>query len=119
MATERRGHGQVGATQTRARIAIDQEKLAEFCRRNHIRHLSLFGSVLRDDFRPDSDVDVLVEFEPGHTPGWEIVDMEQQPSELFGGRKVELVSRKYLYHRLKDRILASAELQYESSSAEG
>jgi predicted nucleotidyltransferase len=52
-----------------AHVMIDQDRLAEFCRKHHIRKLALFGSVLRDDFRPDSDVDVLVEFEPGHVPG--------------------------------------------------
>jgi uncharacterized protein len=52
-----------------ARISIDKEKIADFCRRHHIRRLSLFGSVLRDDFGPESDVDVLVEFEPDHIPG--------------------------------------------------
>ena len=50
-------------------ITIDRDRIADFCRRNHIRRLSLFGSVLRDDFGPESDVDVLVEFDPGHTPG--------------------------------------------------
>ncbi len=54
---------------TRARIEIPQAEIEEFCRRNHISRLALFGSVLRDDFTDQSDVDVLVEFEPGHTPG--------------------------------------------------
>ncbi len=58
-----------------ARINIDHDKIAEFCRRHHIRRLALFGSVLRDDFGPESDVDVLVEFEPGHVPGLEFIDM--------------------------------------------
>jgi uncharacterized protein len=52
-----------------AQITIDHTQLADFCRRHHIRKLAFFGSVLRDDFRPDSDVDVLIEFEPGHTLG--------------------------------------------------
>lgn len=52
-----------------ARFSIDRRKIADFCRRHHIRKLALFGSSTRDDFRPGSDVDVLVEFEPGHVPG--------------------------------------------------
>ncbi len=60
-----------------ARIAVDREGLAEFCRKHHIRKLALFGSVLRDDFRPDSDIDVLVEFQPGQTVGFfRLVSME-------------------------------------------
>ena len=62
------------------RIALPREAIAEFCRRHHIRQLSLFGSVLRDDFTDKSDVDVLVEFEDGHVPGWEIVDMAEELS---------------------------------------
>lgn len=94
-------------------IDIPQDALADFCRRHGIHKLSLFGSVLRDDFRPDSDVDVLVEFRPGKLVGWEIANMEEQLSQLLGGRKVDLVRTSVLYHRLKDRILASAQVQYE------
>ncbi len=99
-------------------IAMNQHKLvakdaiADFCRRHHIRKLSLFGSVLRDDFRPDSDVDVLVEFEPGHELGFEIIDVEEELSHLFAGHPVDIVQDKYIYWRLKDRILSSAEVQY-------
>jgi predicted nucleotidyltransferase len=75
-------------------IKIPDEKIAEFCRRNHIRTLAFFGSVLRDDFRPDSDVDVLIEFEPGHEPGlMELVGMQDRLSEILG-RKVDMVERK-------------------------
>jgi len=70
-------------------VLIDQEKIIEFCRKNHIRKLALFGSVLRSDFRPDSDVDVLVEFEPGHVPGLGFFAMEAELSEILG-RKVDL-----------------------------
>jgi predicted nucleotidyltransferase len=94
------------------KIDLPQEKIADFCRKHHIRKLSFFGSVLRDDFRPDSDVDVLVVFAPGHTPGLEIVDIEEEFSSLLGGRKVDLVNPKYLNPRLKDRVLASAEVEY-------
>ncbi len=69
-------------------IVLSKDELAEFCRRNHIVELSLFGSVLREDFRPDSDVDVLVVFEDGHVPGFfGLARMEEELSELFGGRK--------------------------------
>jgi len=75
------------------RIPIDRERIAEYCRKHHIRGLSLFGSVLTDDFRPDSDVDVMVEFEPGYTPGLAFFEMEMELSELIG-RKVDLVTRQ-------------------------
>ena len=76
------------------RIKIPDEKISGFCRRNHIRSLSLFGSVLRDDFRPDSDVDVLIEFKLGQEPGlMELVGMQDELSEVLG-RKVDLVERK-------------------------
>ena len=94
------------------RLAVDDAKLAEFCRRHHIRKLSIFGSAVRDDFGPDSDVDVLVEFAPGHTPGLSIVDVEDELSRLLGGRRVDLANPRYLNRRLKDRVLAEAEVQY-------
>jgi uncharacterized protein len=96
----------------RLQVPVDREKLASFCRRHHIRKLAFYGSVLREDFRPDSDVDVLVEFEPGSTPGFGIVDIEEELSRLLGGRRVDLVSEKYLNPRLRGRVLASAEVQY-------
>jgi predicted nucleotidyltransferase len=93
-------------------IEIDRTKIADFCRAHHIRELSLFGSVLRDDFRADSDIDVLVEFVPGTVVGLRIIDIEDELSRILGGHKVDLVPKKYLNRRLRDRILASAELQY-------
>jgi len=93
-------------------MAVPEDRLAEFCRRHHIRKLSLFGSVLREDFRPDSDVDVLVEFDPGQVVGLRIIDIEEELSRLFGGHKVHVVSEKYLNRRLRDRVLKSAEVQY-------
>jgi predicted nucleotidyltransferase len=95
-----------------ARIEIPADKLRAFCRRHHILRLSFFGSVLRDDFRPDSDVDLLVEFAPGHVPGLEIVDIEDELSRLLGGRRVDMVNPRYLNRRLKDRVLAEAEVVY-------
>ncbi len=98
----------------RSRIAIDREGLAEFCRRNHIRRLALFGSVLRDDFRPDSDVDVLVEFEPGHVPGLRFFGLERELSEILG-RKVDLNTPGFLSPYFRGRVLAEAEVQYVAS----
>ena len=100
-----------------ADIGIDQEALADLCARHHVRRLALFGSVLRGDFGPDSDVDLLVEFESGHTPGWEIVDIQEDFSRLFGGRRVDIVNPKYLNRYLKDRVLRSAVVQYEAPHA--
>lgn len=96
----------------KARIEIPKEKLAEFCRRNHIRRLSLFGSVLRDDFGPESDVDVLVEFEPGTRVGLRFFKMEQELSEIIGS-KVELHTPGFLSKDFRDEVIAEAEVQYE------
>jgi predicted nucleotidyltransferase len=94
-------------------ISIDRTKLAALCRRYHIRRLSLFGSVLRPDFRPDSDVDVLVEFEPGQVPGFlALHEIEAELSKLLDGRKVDLVTQRSLNARLRDRVLSSAEVEY-------
>ena len=97
-----------------ARISIDRERIAEFCRRNHIRKLSLFGSVLRDDFRPDSDVDVLVEFEPGHTPGLAFFAMQRELSAILG-RNVDLNTAGYLNLYFRDQVLIEAEVQYDAA----
>ncbi|MDH5740024.1 MAG: nucleotidyltransferase domain-containing protein [Nitrospira sp.] len=97
----------------RTRIDISKDKLAEFCRRHHIRKLSLFGSVLRSDFRKDSDIDVLVEFEPSHGPGFiGLMKMERELSFLLDGRSVDLVTEKFLNRRIRNQVLASAEIQY-------
>ena len=95
-----------------SRLPYDRAKLAELCRRHRIRRLSLFGSVLRDDFSPDSDVDVLVEFEPGHTPGLGLADIEDELSALFGGRRVDLVTARSLHRLIRDQVLSSALVQY-------
>jgi len=97
----------------RLRIEIPSEKIAEFCCRNHIRKLSLFGSVLREDFHPDSDVDVLVEFEPGRGPGFfGLAQMERELSVILGGRKVDLRTPQELSRYFRDEVLSSAEVQY-------
>lgn len=95
-----------------ANIALPQEQINAFCRRNHIRRLALFGSVLRDDFGPESDIDVLVEFEPEHIPGFAFIRMQDELSELFGGIPVDLLTPKFLNHRIRDRVLSDARVIY-------
>ena len=96
----------------KVQIELPKVEIAEFCRRHHISKLALFGSVLRDDFRPESDIDVLVEFEAGHVPGFEFIRMQEELSSLLGGRQVDLVTPKFRNRRIRDRVLESAELQY-------
>lgn len=94
------------------RISIDKERIAEFCRKNHIRKLAFFGSVLRDDFGPDSDVDVLVEFEPGTPVGLiRMAGMELELSEIIG-RKVDLRTASDLSRHFRDEVVNAAEVQY-------
>jgi predicted nucleotidyltransferase len=95
-------------------IMIRRESIAEFCRRHYIRRLSLFGSILRDDFRPDSDIDVLVEFEPQHTPGLAFFAMQDELSSLFG-RNVDLHTERSLSKYFRDQVLAEAEVQYDAA----
>lgn len=90
---------------------ISEEKLAEFCRKHHIRKLALFGSVLRDDFKSDSDVDVLVEFAPGYVPGLAFFGMEAELSEILG-RKVELHTPQFLSQYFRDQVIEEAVTQY-------
>ena len=93
-------------------IPIDRRELIKLCRKHHISRLSLFGSVLRDDFQPGSDVDVLVEFEPEHVPGFiGLHGIEKELSTLLG-REVDLVTPKALNPRIRSRVLAEAEVQY-------
>lgn len=99
-----------------APIHIPEDRLTDFCRRHHIRRLWIFGSALRDDFRTDSDVDFLYLFEDGHTPGWDIVDIEAELASLVG-RKVDFVSIKYLNKRLAAEVLKEARLIYDAEMA--
>lgn len=95
-----------------AKILLDQDRIAAFCQRHHIRKLALFGSVLRDDFRPDSDVDVLVEFEPGYKVGFiRLAGMELELSDLLG-RKVDLRTPADLSRYFRQEVIAAAEVQY-------
>ena len=98
------------------RFPVSESTLAEFCRRHHIKKLALFGSVLREDFSPDSDVDVLVEFEPGHVPGlFKLADMEAELSVLFGGRKVDLRTPSELSRYFRDRVIREAMVLYAAA----
>ncbi|MGD9892200.1 MAG: nucleotidyltransferase family protein [Dehalococcoidia bacterium] len=99
---------------TTARIVFDREALAVLCRKHHIKPLAFFGSVLRDDFGPDSDVDLLYEFEEGKTPGWEFFSIMEEFSEFFG-RPVDLVSFTDIDRRLRSRILSEAQVEYEAA----
>ena len=94
----------------RDRLSLDRIQLAEFCRRNGIRRLAMFGSVLRQDFGPLSDVDVLVDFEPGRTPGLAFFSMQDELSQLFG-RRVDLHTPASLSRYFRDQVLAEAEDQ--------
>jgi len=93
------------------RFRVPKERLADYCRRHHIKKLSLFGSVLRRDFQPDSDIDVLVEFEPGHVPGFAIIDIEAELSQLVG-RKVDLRTANDLSRYFRDRVVREAKVLY-------
>ena len=93
------------------KITIDRQRLADFCRRHHIRRLALFGSVLRDDFGPQSDVDVLVEFDAGHVPGFAMVNLEDELSAVVG-RKVDLHTPGSLSKYFRDRVAREAQDQY-------
>ena len=93
-------------------IEIPKDELAEFCRRHHITKLSLFGSATKGTLRPDSDIDVLVEFEPGHVPGLALIRMQDELTALLGGREVDLVTPKFLNRRIRDQILREAVVQY-------
>jgi predicted nucleotidyltransferase len=92
-------------------IPIDQEEIVSFCRKHHIERLALFGSALRQDFRSDSDVDVLVEFEPDHLPGLAFFAMEEELSEILG-RRVDLNTPGFISPYFRDEVLAESEVQY-------
>src|SRR3989304_3572634 len=100
----------------KVQIDIPKEKIAEFCRRNHIRKLSLFGSVLRGDFKPDSDIDFLVEFDPEHVPGLiRLAGMELELTEILG-HKVDLRTQQELSQYFQQKGIDSSEGQYAERS---
>jgi len=93
-------------------ISINREQIADFCRRHHVRKLAFFGSVLRDDFRSDSDVDVLVEFEPDYRLGlFALMRMQQEFSDMIG-READFRTPEDLGRYMRDRVIAEAEVQY-------
>jgi len=98
----------------KSRVSIPQDQIEAFCRRHHIRRLAFFGSVVRDDFRPESDVDVLVEFEPGHVPGLAFFRMQRELSDMLG-RKVDLNTPQDLSRYYREEVLAEAEVVYDAT----
>jgi len=93
-------------------IEVDSEQIADFCRRNHIRRLAFFGSVLTGEFRPDSDVDVLVEFQPDYRIGLlRMAEMEIELSRIIG-RKADMRTPRDLSRYFRDEVVAKAEVQY-------
>jgi predicted nucleotidyltransferase len=89
-------------------------RIARTCRYWHIRRLALFGSVLRDDYGPDSDIDVLVEFEPGHVPGFGFITIQDELTEIFG-RQVDLHTPASLSKYFRDHVLESARDLYDAA----
>jgi len=98
------------------RFPVPESTLSDFCQKHHIKKLALFGSVLGVDFRPDSDIDVLVEFEPGHVPGFGIIDMENELSQIVG-RKVDLRTPGDLSRYFRDRVVREARVKYAASQS--
>ena len=97
----------------RTRLPISESDLANFCHRHHIRRLALFGSTLKGEDRPDSDVDLLVEFEPGCEPGLiGMASLEAELSALLGGRPVDLRTPRDLSRYFRDEVLRTAEVPY-------
>ena len=95
-------------------LTFDNSELESFCEKNGIKKLALFGSVLRDDFGPESDIDMLVEFMPGEVVGFfRLFDLEEELSRIFDGRKVDLRTPKDLSRYFRDRVVAEAKVQYE------
>ncbi|MBI4826813.1 MAG: nucleotidyltransferase family protein [Nitrospirae bacterium] len=96
----------------KAHIDLPKEKIAEFCKKNHISKLSLFGSILHGDFGPDSDIDFLVEFDPDHIPGFiTLAGIEIELSEILG-RKVDLRTPQELSRYFRQEVVDSAKVQY-------
>lgn len=96
----------------------DREGLARLCRRRRIRHLSLFGSVLKGTARPDSDIDLLVEFEPEAAPSYfDLAEIEIELATLFRGRRIDLRTAAELSRYFRDEVLREAEVQYDATAA--
>ena len=102
-------HIEAGTSRIRQRVSVPEGRLAAFCQKYHIKSLALFGSVLRGDFRPDSDIDVLIEFQTGCTPGLlKLASMESELSLLFANRRVDLRTPQDLSHYFRDRVVSEA-----------
>jgi len=99
------------ASRVTRNILVPEDKIADLCRRHYITRLSFFGSVLRDDFDGESDIDVLVEFAPGHVPGWAFFGIEEELSQMLG-RKVELSTPGDLSKHIRDDVVREAEIHY-------
>jgi predicted nucleotidyltransferase len=93
---------------------LQSEEIRTLCRTYHIRKLSLFGSALRDDFTPESDIDILVEFEPGHVPGLAFFQIEHELSQMFG-RRVDLLTPEFLSVEIRADVLSDAKVAYEQT----
>lgn len=93
-------------------VSASQEELARYCRSQHIRKLAVFGSTIHGDATPDSDVDVLVEFDPGHTPGFGFIGIQEALSAFFGGRRIDLNTSKCLSRFFRDEVAREAEVIY-------
>jgi hypothetical protein len=108
----RRAKG-MGNCMRQERPGIPKKLIEEFCQKHHIRRLSIFGSYLREEFGPESDIDFLVEFDEEQTPGYfELASMEQELSDLLGGCKTDLRTPKEISRYFRDKVMAEAEVQY-------
>lgn len=99
---------------TRPSVDIPEDEIRAFCKRHHIRKLALFGSILRDDFKPDSDIDVLVEFEPGHVPGFDFFLMQEELSTILG-RDVDLNTPGFLSPHIREEVESEAQIHYDKT----
>jgi len=95
-------------------IGLSPDQIKAFCQKHHIRSLAFFGSVVRDDFNPHSDIDVLIEFEPGHIPGYDFFLIEAELSGLLG-RKVDLQTAQFLSPEIRQSALSEAVTAYEQA----
>ena len=99
--------------QKKIKIDLSENQIADFCQKNHIYKLAIFGSVLRENFHAESDIDFLVEFEKGHTPGFiRLADMEIELSKLLGGKKVDIRTPEDLSKYFRDEVISSSEVKY-------
>lgn len=94
-------------------LDVNKEQLEAFCTEHHVKRLAFFGSVLRSDFRPSSDIDVLVEFDERHIPGLEFFGMAEELEAILG-RKVDLLTPGFLSSHIRDEVLSQAQTQYEA-----